>query len=299
MGERTKTRRRVLTFLAGTVVLLGGLLIIADWPAILDVIGKADWILLVPALAMTAISYACLGYSFAEVSHLLDIPIGRNRLAAIGFVSSVLNHLVQSGGVVGYGVRYALMQRERVPLNDVLAASILHFYLTSLAMQAILPLGFLYLFSHAELSRAVSIAFGAATLILIVIFIVESLLVFRSQSRRSLLSGIGWIVKRIVRKDLQPGLADFDAAIDAGNRRNEPTAKVCHRDRTSGPRRLVWERPGPGILLRSPGFPAHSRSAFHRIRNRHHGRRAFCPPGRYRCARRIDGSRVHAAWSRF
>ena len=229
MGERAKTRRHVLVFLAGTVVLLGGLLIIADWPAILDVIGKADWVLLLPALAMTAISYACLGYSFAEVSHLLDIPIGRNRLAAIGFVSSVLNHLVQSGGVVGYGVRYALMQRERVPLNDVLAASILHFYLTSLAMQAILPLGFLYLFSHAELSRAVSIALGAATLVLIVIFVVESLLVFRSQTRRSLLSGIGWIAKRIVRKDLQPGLADFDAAMTrgiAGMRRRPKSATV-------------------------------------------------------------------------
>ncbi|MGZ5385392.1 MAG: lysylphosphatidylglycerol synthase transmembrane domain-containing protein [Acidimicrobiia bacterium] len=216
MGKRASTRRRVLMFLAGTVVLLGGLLIIADWQAVLDVIGKAKWVLLLPALAMTAISYACISYSFAEVGHLMSIPIGRNRMAGIGFVSSVLNHLVQSGGVVGYGVRYALMQRERIPLNDVLAVSILHFYLTSLAMQAILPFGFLYLFSHAELSLAASVAFRTATFVLILIFIAESLLVFRSQSRRSLLSGIGWVGKRIIRKDLQKGLADFDTAMTRG-----------------------------------------------------------------------------------
>ena len=229
MGKRTSTRGRVLAFLAGTVVLLGGLLIIADWQAILGVIGEANWALLLPALAVTAISYASLSYSFAEVGHLMDIPIGRNRLAGIGFVSSVLNHLVQSGGVVGYGVRYALMQRERVPLNDVLAASILHFYLTSLAMQAILPLGFLYLYSHAALSRAASIAIGVATLVLILIFIAESVLVFRSRSRRSLLSGIGRIAKRMVRKDLQPGMADFDTALTrgiAGMRRQPKSATV-------------------------------------------------------------------------
>jgi uncharacterized protein (TIRG00374 family) len=216
MGKRTSTRRRVFTFLAGTVVLLGGLFIIADGQAVLDAIGEADWALLLPALAMTFISYACLSYSFAEVSHLMDIPIGRNRLARIGFVSSVLNHLVQSGGVVGYGVRYALMQRAGVPLNDVLAASILHFYLTSLAMQAALPFGFLYLYSHAELSRGASIAFGVATLVVILIFVAESLLVFRSQSRRPLLRGIGRIAKRAIRKDFQPRLADFDTALTRG-----------------------------------------------------------------------------------
>jgi uncharacterized protein (TIRG00374 family) len=216
MGEPLTTRLRVLLFLAATVVLLGGLLIIADWEVVLNVIATSNWNILLPALAMTAISYACISYSFAEVGRLTDIPIRRHRLAGIGFVSTVLNHLVQSGGVAGYGVRYALMQRERVPLNDVLAASILHFYATSLAMQAILPLGFLYLSSKATLSRAASIAFGIATIVLISIFVAETLVVFRSETRGTVLGWIGKMVQRIFRKDLRRVLADFDTAMARG-----------------------------------------------------------------------------------
>jgi uncharacterized protein (TIRG00374 family) len=228
MGKRASTRRRVLVFLAATVVLLGGLLIIADWEAILEVIGESNWAFLLPALAMSAVSYACIAYSFAEVSQLMEIPIRRNRLAGIGFVSAVLNHLVQSGGVAGYGVRYALMQRERVPLNDVLAASILHFYLTSLAMQAILPLGFVYLLSKATLSKTAWIAFGVVTLVLIVTFVGESLLIFRSKNRRTVLAWIGRLVKRIFRKDLEQVLGDFDAAMDRGitEMRHQPRSGI-------------------------------------------------------------------------
>jgi uncharacterized protein (TIRG00374 family) len=216
MGKRLTTGQRVLVFLAATVVLLGGLLLVADWEAILEVIGESNWALLFPALLMTGISYACISYSFAEVGLLMDIPIRRHRLAGIGFVSAVLNHLVQSGGVAGYGVRYALMQRERVPLNDVLAASILHFYLTSLAMQAILPLGFLYLLSNATLTRATSISIGVLAVVLILVFVAESLLIFRSGARRKVLGGIGKLAKRLFRKDVRRVLTDFDAAMARG-----------------------------------------------------------------------------------
>ena len=216
MQKRGSTRRRLLLFLVAASVLVGGFLIIADWDVILEVIGQSNWVLLLPALAMTAISFSCVSYSFAEVGRLIDIPIRRNRLAGIGFVSAILNHLVQSGGVAGYGVRYALMQREKVPLNDVLAASILHFYLTSLAMQAILPLGLIYLLSNANLSRTASIAFKVVTLVLILAFIGESLLIFRSRTRRTVLGGIGRMAHRIFRKDLEQVLADFDAALARG-----------------------------------------------------------------------------------
>lgn len=216
MGERATIRSRVIVFLTATVVLLGGLLIISDWEAIRGVIGESNWVYLLPALAITAISYLCLSYSFAEVGRLMGIPIRRHRLAGIGYVSAVLNHLVQAGGVAGYGVRYALMRREGVSLNDVLAASILHFYLTSLAMQAILPLGFVYLFFQATLSRTVSIALGILTAALILIFVAESLLVFRSKTRRATLNWLGRVARRLFRQDLEQGLANFDAAMARG-----------------------------------------------------------------------------------
>ena len=227
MRKRASTRNRVVVFLIGTVVVLAGLLIIADWDAVFVVIKQSNWVPLLPALAMTAVSYACLSYSFAEVARLIRIPIGRNRLAAIGFVSSVLNHLVQSGGVAGYGLRYGLMRRERIPLNDVLAASILHFYLTSLAMQAILPLGFLYLLSHATLSRPALGSLVVVTVVPVFLLGAESLIVFRSRTRRTFFDGIGRLAKRLLRKDLDRGLANFDKAIDCG------VAGMRHRPRSA------------------------------------------------------------------
>jgi uncharacterized protein (TIRG00374 family) len=210
------TRSRVWLLLVATVVLLGGLLIIADWEVILEVLAASSWSLLGPALVMVAISYLCISYSFGVVSRLMGIPVGLNRLAAIGFVSSVLNHLVQSGGVAGYSVRYALMRSDRVPLNDVLAASILHFYLTSLAMQAILPLGFTYLLAQASLSRTATVAIGAVTVAMVVLFVGESVLIFRGRSRRHVLTWIGRFVKRIAKKDIDQGLHDFDSALTRG-----------------------------------------------------------------------------------
>jgi uncharacterized protein (TIRG00374 family) len=220
------TRRRVWLLLIATVVLLGGFLIIADRDVILDVLSASTWSLLGPALAMTAVSYLCISYSFSVVSRLMGIPVGLHRLAAIGYVSSVLNHLVQSGGVAGYSVRYALMRSDRVPLNDVLAASILHFYLTSLAMQAILPLGFIYLLSRASLSRTATTAVGAITLAMILLFVGESVLIFRGQSRRRVLGWIGRVVRRVARKDITQGLQDFDAALVRG------ISAIGHRPRT-------------------------------------------------------------------
>lgn len=210
------TRRRVWLLLVATVVLLGGLLIIADWEVILDVLAASTWSLLGPALVMVAVSYLCISYSFSVVGRLMGIPIGLHRLAAIGFVSSVLNHLVQSGGVVGYSVRYALMRSDRVPLNDVLAASILHFYLTSLAMQAILPLGFVYLLAKASLSRTATVAIGTVTVAMILLFIAESVLIFRAATRRRVLTWIGQLVNRFTRKDINQGLDDFDTALGRG-----------------------------------------------------------------------------------
>lgn len=113
-------------------------------------------------------------------------------------------------------MRYGLMRGKRIPLNDVLAASILHFYLTSLAMQAILPFGFLYLLSHAALSRAAVVSLVVVTSVLLVLFCAESLIVFRSRTRKTLLSGISRVAKPLLRKDLDRGLANFDTAIDCG-----------------------------------------------------------------------------------
>ena len=168
--------------MAATVVLLGGLLIIADWEAIRGVLAESNWVFVLPALAITAISYVCLSYSFAEVE-LVDgypDPDGTGWRGSDSFRQFSIISCKRAAWQDADSLR--LDATEGVPLNDVLAASILHFYLTSLAMQAFLPLGFVYLFFKATLSRTVSIAFGTLTAALILLFVAESLLVFRSKT---------------------------------------------------------------------------------------------------------------------
>lgn len=216
MHQQTVSRRRLTVLLLLTVVVLGGLLILADWEDVTDAVAAADWAPLFPALGMTAISYLCISYSFAVVSRLLGIEMGRRRLASIGFVSSVINHIVQSGGVAGYSVRYALMRSDTVALDDVLATSILHFYLTSLMMQAMLPFGFAYLYWNASLSRTGATAIAVITIAVLCIFTLATALVFAPTIRQPVLRFGARIVERLSKKDIRPILRDFDAAMTRG-----------------------------------------------------------------------------------
>lgn len=208
--------RRVAVLLVVAVLALGGLLIIADWQEITQVIAAADARPLVPALAMTLVSFACISYSFSAVCRLLGIGMSRHRLAGIGYVTSALNHIVQSGGIAGYSVRYALMNRFGVQLNDVLAASILHFYVTSLAMQAMLPIGFAYLLFNAQLSPTASIAMMAVTGLVIVLFTVSTALVFGPRVRQPVLRLLERVGRRLTKRDVGSLLADFDEALTRG-----------------------------------------------------------------------------------
>lgn len=216
MHHKTVSRRRLTVLLLLTVVVLGGLLALADWEEVTNAVAEADWRPLLPAFAMVTISYLCISYSFAVVSKLLGIDMGHHHLAGIGFVSSVLNHLVQSGGVAGYSVRYALMRSDTVSLDDVLASSILHFYLTSLMMQAMLPFGFAYLYWNASLSRTGAVAIAIVTIVVLCIFAVATALVFAPRIRQPVLRFAARVAGRITKKDVRPILRDFDAAMTRG-----------------------------------------------------------------------------------
>ncbi len=202
--------------IAVAVVVLGGLLIIAGWQEILDALAVSNWQRLVPALLMTAISYLCISYSFALVARLLGVSMTHHQLASAGFVGSALNHMIQSGGVAGYSVRYAMMSRFGVSFNDVLAASILHFYVTSLAMQAMLPLGFVYLLFNTSLSRTASTAIAAFAGITLVLFALATAVVLAPAVRRAVLRVVARITHRLFKRDILPALRDFEDAMTRG-----------------------------------------------------------------------------------
>jgi uncharacterized protein (TIRG00374 family) len=208
--------RRLLPGLIVLIALLGLVFIIIDWNQIHSAIAEASWKPVPYALAATALSYLCISLSFARVSRLLGIKMKTSDLTLVGFLSTVLNHVVSSGGAAGYSVRYALMNRHGIGVRDVLAASFLHFYLTSLAMITMLPVGLLYLVRHVALGR------GTATLLAVLAGIVmfgallATMLLFSVRLRQRFIITIVNLLRRITDRDIETSLMRFDETLAEG-----------------------------------------------------------------------------------
>lgn len=198
------------------LVMLGVVVVIADWEEIRNIMSAAEWQPLPVAILFTLISYACISYSFALVSGLLGVRVNRHTLAEIGFVSTVINHVLTSGGAAGYSIRYILMKRHRVNSQDILAVSILHFYLTSLVMLGMLPVGLLYLFANSTVSGGLATFMLVMASLLIVVFIFGFGLIFSKSMRRIALSPLGRVVGRLFRRDITEMLNDFDITMYKG-----------------------------------------------------------------------------------
>lgn len=205
--------------LVGLILLLGlvlGVLFTMDIERQRQVLAQADWRALPVALLFTAISYLATGYLFARVSHMMGIRMGVRDLTEIGFTTAALNHVLTSGGVAGYSVRYLLMRENGVKLKDVLAASALHYYLTSLLMLAMLPAAFAYLLLNTSMARGVVIGLGIVTVIVTIIFLLASGMIFLQGVRTPLLGWLGRIVHKVAKRDIQEELDNFNIALSRG-----------------------------------------------------------------------------------
>ena len=212
----SRSRQRLLIVLVVVLILVGGFTVLADWTEVRTVVEQADWTALIFALIFTVISYICVSVNFAVICRLLDIRMKMPELAEIGYVSTVLNHVVQSGGAAGYSVRYTFISRSGAKNKDILAASIFQYYLTSLAMLSMLPVGFIYLLRNAQMKAGVSVLIAMATLFLMIIFTLATLFVFRSSTRGRLLDFTGKLVSFITRRDVGDTLITFDETMTRG-----------------------------------------------------------------------------------
>ncbi|HSG17455.1 MAG TPA: lysylphosphatidylglycerol synthase transmembrane domain-containing protein [Anaerolineae bacterium] len=215
MHSTTGLNRSIrILFLAVTIVAL--LSIATQVDEIQSSLGQVQWGVLPSALLMTAMSYLCMSFSFATVGRLFDIEMRQRDIALVGFVTNVINHVVTSGGVAGYSLRYAMMKRDGVHLRDVVAISIMHFYLTGLDMIITLPISLIYLMSHVRLARGLSIGLTFLTVILVCLAILAAILIFARRWRRIALRTISGIASRIVRREIDPGLDQFEESMSRG-----------------------------------------------------------------------------------
>jgi uncharacterized protein (TIRG00374 family) len=216
MDITTRPHHRLVTIIIITITVLGVVVVALDWKDMRQVLYEADWRYLPLVLIFTFISYAFYSYAFAVVSQLLGIRMRKRELAEVCFISTVVNHVLTTGGVVGYSLRYFLMKMYHVTLKDVLTSSFLHYYITSLDMLTFLPICFVYLILNADVPRGAAIALGLMTMLFSLVLVLITLLVLFPSRRRPVIHLFANLGKRILRRDFTNWLTQFDETLTCG-----------------------------------------------------------------------------------
>lgn len=216
MEPTSRSHNWFVTVFIIIITLFGIVLVASDWQEMRQVLTQADWRYLPLVLLFTFLSYSFYSYAYAVVAKMLGIQMRKRELTEVCFISTVVNHVLTTGGVVGYSLRYLLMKMYKVSLKEVLTSSILHYYLTSLDMLTFLPLSFIYLLLHANTPRGVVIVLGFMTLLFgLVLILITGLVLFPSR-RRPIISILARISRKILRRDLQSWLTQLDETLTRG-----------------------------------------------------------------------------------
>ena len=223
------SHNRLVNALIIAILIIGAVLVALDWQNISTVLLEADWRFIPLVLVFTALSYTFYSVAYGFVARLLGIQMRLPELAQVCFISTVVNHVLTSGGVVGYSLRYLLMKMYNVTLNEVLTSSFLHYYLTSLDMLTILPLSFIYLMMHSVVPQGVAIALGIMTLIFGLVLVLLTILVIFPSRRQPIINLLAAVGGKILKRDLHIWFDQFDETLTRG------TEAIRHKPIT-----LLW-----------------------------------------------------------
>jgi len=214
--ESGSSHRRLLIGIVIAVMVVGILVVALDWKQARQVLITANWALLVPALLASGLSYLLLNIAFALVTRSWGIELGVWRLIEIGFVSTVLNHLVTAGGAPGYTVRVLHMRRPGISTKQILAVSLFHIYLSLLALMAMLPVAMVYLLLNSSLSPGATASLGAVAVGMVIALGVAGALVFSDALRTRLLGLAERLWYKVTHRDVSESLESFGDTMAEG-----------------------------------------------------------------------------------
>jgi uncharacterized protein (TIRG00374 family) len=216
MQQKSYSPNRLATVIILAITVVGVILVAADWQSMRRVLAEADWRYIPIVLVLTFLSYGFYSYGFAVVAQMLDIGMRKRELAVVCFISTVVNHVLTAGGVVGYSLRYLLMNMYKVSFKDVISSSIFHVYLTSLDMLTILPLSFIYLMVHATVPQGAAVALGAMTLIFLGVLILSTGFVIFPTLRQPIIRFLAYLGLKILRRDYRAWFTQLDESMNRG-----------------------------------------------------------------------------------
>lgn len=208
--------QRITIIIVVLFIIAGVLIIVLDWHDIRNVIGQANWWLILPAFLFTALSYYCLSYTMAIVSPLFGIRLGFRDLMEISFVSNVVTHLMNTGGVTGVSLQFVLMKKRGLATEDVLASSLLQLYFSSVMLIALLPIGLISILVSHRLSSAGSLGIGIAAGIMALLIVLAGIIMFAGPFRAAVFRGLGRLIHFVTRREITNELNDFSQAITRG-----------------------------------------------------------------------------------
>jgi uncharacterized protein (TIRG00374 family) len=169
-----------------------------------------------PAFVFTAISYSCLSYTFVLVNRAFGINVSRRDLFEISLITTILNHLVTTGGAAGFGIRLVMLRQRGAEVGDIAAATLFHVYLDGLGMLALLPFGLLYLLIRRPFSHTVTIGIAVVAAIVLLLFALASGLILSPSLRTRAVGVIGRIWHVILRRDVPATLNELDSSMERG-----------------------------------------------------------------------------------
>ncbi len=214
--EAPKLQQRLIT--AGVVILalVGVLVVLLDWREVTLVLRRAQWEWIPLTLLFTTVSYYCLSHSFALINESFGIAMGKRDLMWMGFVSSAM--IAAVGGLAGHAVRVLLMARRGLAASEVMAPSLFHGYIESLAFFALIPGGLIYLLLTHPLSPGVAVWLSVGTGILGAAFAMTAVVFFFRPARMVALWVVRVFMRLVARRDITMALFNFEATLNRGLR---------------------------------------------------------------------------------
>lgn len=225
------TRRALLVPAIGLIALCGWVYLALDPHQLVELLERASWRLVLLAGVCSFASYLFICLALLVIGRTLGIRrVPRGMFMLVTFTSLTLNHIV-SLGVAGYSARVLMMRRHGEAPGTVLAASLLHSYLTTLVMVGLLPVGLGAIALSAHVAPGRTAALQVATGVTFLVVVGMTLVLVWRRPRLALLSlarRAGGILPGRYTDGLERALVDLDVGLATAARavRERPLAAL-------------------------------------------------------------------------
>ncbi len=221
------------TALVGALVaLVGAILVAVDLPEFNRLLGRADWLRLLLAILLTAVSYACVSAALVALFGPMGVAVPRLPMMRIALLSIAVNNVVSFGGVAGYSLRAALSRPHGVAAGRSFAISLTHAYLNNLFMFLLLAVGVLVLLGDPTTEGAWRYTLKAVAVLVVVFLVLSTAALFSGVVRGVILRAVARLGRLLPARWRPP----FTAALDELDQALGRAAQALGRS----PEAMVW-----------------------------------------------------------